>query len=196
MTRPRRGLRRVWVRQALACFVVLVAMASSAGASQLRAGQPSSSQWASTTCGAVATWLHRVEKGTGNAPDTSNPGATKEAVVGFVDNISQATHSLLTKLRRVKAPNTPNGKSSAASVTDAVARLSTAIDSAGHSADSLSTDDPGQLRTQLNRLARQLQDGVNAAQQGLQEVVSSNSFSNELSRALTGAKQCKSILSP
>jgi hypothetical protein len=195
MTSVMPGHARLWVCQAVVCCVVVLVMTSPAGARELSASQPSPSQWASTVCGAVGTWLHRIEKGEGTAPANPDPPAIKEAVVRFVDNTAQATQSLLTKLRGLRTPNTPDGQSSATSIKNAFTQLKAELDSVEHSTTNLSTNDPGQLRTQLNALASQIQGGVNAARQSLREASNANPASSALTRALTGAKQCKAILS-
>jgi len=146
-------------------------------------------------CSAVSTWLHRVEKARSTLPANPNAATIEESLAHFLATTSQATQSLRTQLRASGVPNTPDGSSSEASIAGAFAQLNATINSASHSLASLPSDSPAGLRTQLTVLASQVQTGVDAAQQTLQEASRAEPSSSALTRALNASKACKALLS-
>ncbi len=167
---------------------VAVALASCGG------GEVSADTYASDVCHAFGTWLHSVQKHSGELTKGVRPGASpeegKEALRGYLDHLVHETEMLNKEVDKAGMPDVEGGEKFAESVVHVSEEAMTSFEEARKKVDTLPTDDPAKFREGASELGSSIRTS-------LQKVGSevSQPESAELRSAFRESRECRELTS-
>lgn len=145
-------------------------------------------------CTAISTYQSDLEAQNTAFQDeftsgTPTPEETKDALVGFLDEITARTGQLIDEVEALGTPDVDNGDSVRTAIVGAFQKVVVLFDEAKADIEGLSADDPAALIEGFTQVGTKLQEAGNDIQNSLSEFESP-----ELSEAVAEAEACAGVV--
>jgi hypothetical protein len=115
----------------------------------------SATEYATGVCGAIAGWVDDIQglnQDLQTNLDPSSIEALKDAMVGFLEDVTTATDSVIDEVEAVGIPDVEDGEAAADAVLSALRDSLAVFEDARDRVQGLSTDDPAAFAEELQTL--------------------------------------------
>ena len=184
----RRSVRRPTLLLGLAVSAVLLITACDDGADATPAAETASEAWASSVCGALATWEDSINTITTDFSD----GISKDVVTEKVDDAGKATQDLVASLRDVGAPETDAGQDAKMAIEQFADELGSGVDSIKADVQDLADSGAGGVASGVTDIATQLSTLIADGQATLGDIQGLDA-AEELRAAIENDETCQSL---
>ena len=125
------------------------------------AKEVSAEKWVRSVCTALGKWEDALAAARANQdPDATEPEDRKEAVVDYLDEVTDATSTLLADLKKAGTPDVDNGKAVAKAFRKGFGQARATFVDASDAAERLETDDPAQFDDDVADIVSAIETGA------------------------------------
>jgi hypothetical protein len=151
----------------------------------------SATEYATGVCGAIAGWvddIQRLNQDLQTNLDPTSIDALKDAMVGFLEDVTAATESVIDEVEAVGIPDVEDGQTAADAVLSALRDSQAVFADARDRVQGLSTADPAAFGEELQTLGADLQSSMSGIGGELDQFASP-----ELDEASKDIPECQEV---
>jgi hypothetical protein len=151
----------------------------------------SATEYATGVCGAISGWVDEIQglnQDLSANLDPSSADSLKDAMVGFLEDVTTATDSVIDEVGAVGIPDVEDGEATAEAVLTALRGSRDVFADAQARVEGLSTDDPAAFGEELQTLGTDLQSSMSGIGGELDQFASP-----ELDQAFNDIPECQEV---
>jgi hypothetical protein len=153
----------------------------------------SATEYATGVCGAISGWVDEIQglnQDLAANLDPSSAESLKDAMVGFLEDVTAATDSVIAEVEAVGIPDVEDGQAAADAVLSALRDSQSVFADARDRVQGLSTADPAAFGEELQTLGTDLQSSMSGIGGELDQFASP-----ELDEASKDIPECQEVAS-
>jgi hypothetical protein len=121
----------------------------------------SAEKWVRSICTALGDWEDALADARANQdPEATKPDELKETVVAYLDEVTEATNTLLSDLKKAGTPDVDNGKAVARVFRKGFRQARDTFADAANAAEDLDTDDQAQFDEEVAEIVTAIEEGA------------------------------------